>query len=100
MKHQLGLVYCSPAAQRAIEDAGQDPTFFLDRHFVGDWGAVNDEDKRANATALVEGGWLVSGYRTLKNVPLVLLTKIENEGGTAATTVIVLWDEYVAETRP
>ena len=44
-KFSLGRLLATPAALQTIEDAGQTPGFFLDRHVQGDWGEVDDEDK-------------------------------------------------------
>jgi len=44
----LGQIVATPAALEAIQEAGQTPDFFLDKHAQGDWGEVDDEDKRAN----------------------------------------------------
>ena len=35
---RLGAVVGTPAAVRAIADAGQTPDFFLRKHVAGDWG--------------------------------------------------------------
>jgi len=34
----------------------------LSRHMAGDWGALNQEDQKANQRALLEGGRLLSNY--------------------------------------
>ncbi|MGA2254632.1 MAG: hypothetical protein ABSG53_08230 [Thermoguttaceae bacterium] len=47
MKFQLGQIVATPAALKAIEEAGQDPAFFLDKHIAGDWGEVDKNDSRA-----------------------------------------------------
>jgi hypothetical protein len=60
-----------PAALEAIEASGQEPSFFLDRHIQGDWGWVDDFDKRANDQALIDGDRLLSVYLTLKSVRIV-----------------------------
>ena len=42
------------AALKALEVAGQEPSFFLDRHIQGDWGDVGVGDWRVNDDALVD----------------------------------------------
>ena len=82
-KFPLGQVLATPAALKAIEDAGQTPEFFLDRHVQGDWGEVCDEDKRANDEALVDGSRLLSAYRTLKGERIWIITEAADDEGNA-----------------
>lgn len=93
-KFQLGQVVATPAALEAIEASGQEPSFFLDRHIQGDWGWVDDFDKRANDQALVDGGRLLSAYKTLKGVKLWIITEATDEDGNRASTTILLPSEY------
>ena len=94
MKFQLGQVVATPAALKALEEAGQEPSFFLDKHVAGDWGEVDDGDKRANEEALVNGDRLLSAYRTLKNVRLWIITEAVDDQGQRAATTILLPEEY------
>jgi len=79
---------------KAIEDAGQDPDFFLDKHAAGDWGEVDAGDKRANEEALVSGDRLLSAYRTLKNVRLWIITEAEDDQNNRAATTLLLPEQY------
>jgi hypothetical protein len=88
-KFRLGRVAATPAALRAIDDAGQTPDFFLDRHAQGDWGEMDAGDRRANDEALVSGDRIVSAYRTLKNARIWLITEADR-----STTTIILPSEY------
>ena len=45
-KFPLGQVVATPAALEAMEEAGQTPDFFLRQHVSGNWGIVNEEDRR------------------------------------------------------
>jgi len=94
VKFQLGQVIATPTALKAIEDAGQDPDFFLDKHAAGDWGEVDTGDKRANEDALVSGDRLLSAYRTLKNVRLWIITEAEDDQGNRAATTLLTPQEY------
>ena len=93
-KFQLGQIVATPAALKAIEASGQEPSFFLDRHIQGDWGWVDDFDKRANDQALVDGGRLLSAYLTLKGVKLWIITEATDEDGNRAATTLLLPEEY------
>jgi hypothetical protein len=78
-KFWLGLVTATPAALRAIDDAGQTPDFFLDRHAQGDWG---EADWRLNDEVLATGERILSAYRTLRNVRLWIITEPDRSGTT------------------
>ena len=94
MNFQLGQIVATPAALKAIEDAGQAPDFFLDKHAAGDWGEVDAGDRRANEDALVSGDRLLSAYRTLKNVQLWIITEAKDDQGNRAATTLLLPQQY------
>jgi len=84
-KFSLGKTLATPAALQALEQSGQSPAFFLDRHIQGDWGLVSDDDKRANDEALISGERLLSAYRTLKGVKLWIITEADRSSTTILT---------------
>jgi hypothetical protein len=88
-KFPLGRIVATPAALKALEDSGQTPDFFLDRHVQGNWGEVDDGDKRLNGDALVNGDRLLSAYRTLRNVRIWVITEADR-----SSTCILLPEEY------
>ena len=93
-KFQLGQLLATPGALKAMEDAGQSPAFFLQKHVNGDWGEVCDEDKLANDQALIDGSRILSAYKTLRGVRIWIITEAaDNEGRRAATTAL-LPEEY------
>lgn len=94
MNFPLGDIVATPAALKAIEEAGQDPAFFLDKHAGGDWGEVDDGDKRANEDALVSGDRLLSAYRTLKNVRLWIITEAEDDQNNRVATTLLTPQDY------
>jgi hypothetical protein len=93
-KFQLGQTLATPGALKALEEAGQSPGFFLEKHVSGDWGLVNDEDKRANDQALIDGSRLLSAYRTLKNTRIWIITEAADDEGKRAASTILLPEEY------
>ena len=93
-KFSLGQIVATPAALKAIEEAGQSPAFFLDRHSQGDWGEVDDGDKALNDAALVDGSRLLSAYRTLKGERIWIITEAEDDDGKRAATTILLPEQY------
>lgn len=58
----LGRLLATPGALQGAEDAGDDLRAYLSRHARGDWGVVDDADKRANDRALIDGKRLLSAY--------------------------------------
>ena len=52
-KFPLGQVVATPGAIEAMEEAGQNPAFFLDLHVSGNWGIVSEEDGALNDQALM-----------------------------------------------
>ena len=93
-KFSLGQIVATPDALKAIEDAGQTPDFFLDRHVQGDWGEVGTGDGRANDQALVDGGRILSVYRTLKNVRIWIITEGVGDDDQREATTILLPEQY------
>ncbi len=93
-KFQIGQLLATPGALKALEESGQSPAFFLERHVNGDWGEVCDEDKRLNDQALVDGSRLLSAYRTLKGERLWIITEAVGDDGKRSTTTILTPHEY------
>jgi hypothetical protein len=90
----LGKIVATPAALDAIHDSGQDPFYFLDRHSHGDWGEVSKDDAALNDQALANGDRLLSAYRTLKGVRLLVITADTDDDGEPQGTTLLLESEY------
>jgi hypothetical protein len=93
-KFQLGQTLATPGALKAMEETGQSPGYFLDRHIQGDWGQVCEEGKRANDQALVDGSRLLSAYTTLLGVKIWIITEAADDEGRRASTTAILPSEY------
>ena len=93
-KFSPGRVVATPGVLDALEVSGQTFDFFLEKHLSGDWGEVDSEDQKANDQALLDGGRLLSSYRTLKGVVVWVLTEAEGDGGVRASTCLTLPSEY------
>jgi len=93
-KFPMGHVVATPGALEALEEAGQTPDFFLDRHVRGDWGEVCSEDKQLNDQALVDGSRLLSAYRALRGTRIWVITEAADDDGKRAATTILLPSEY------
>ena len=93
-KFQLGKLVATPGALKALEEAGQGPSFFIDKHVRGDWGECGADDSAANDSALVDGSRIFSVYRTLKNEKLWVITEAVSDSGNRESTCILTPDEY------
>ena len=93
-KFKLGTVVATPAAYEVIEAAGQEPSFFLDKHVSGDWGSVDAADARANDEAVRTGERILSIYQTLLGVEVWVLTEATDDEGVRAATTVLLPNDY------
>ncbi len=83
----LGKLLMTPGVQREVPPS--EMTQALRRHARGDWGELDDEDRRANDEALKDGTRLLSSYRTKAGVKFWIITEADR----SATTVL-LPEEY------
>ena len=88
-KFTLGSIVATPSALQEIENSGQSPADFLSRHVKGDWGELCEEDRQLNDQALIDGGRVLSTYRTLKNVRIWVITEADR-----SATTLLLPEEY------
>jgi hypothetical protein len=88
-RFSLGQVVATPGALEALEDAGQGPEEFLRRHVAGDWGDVDDHDRRENEFSVVNGFRILSAYQTNKGVKLWVITEADR-----SSTCVLTPDEY------
>lgn len=93
-KFSLGRLLSTPGALAVMEEAGQTPFDFINRHARGDWGDVCDEDKQLNDQSLVDGSRLLSAYKTSTRIKLWLITEAQDDNGQRAATTILLPEEY------
>lgn len=85
----FGQVVMTPGALEALALSGETPLPFLARHAGGDWGDLEDNDKRANDKALVHGGRLLSAYHTTRGEKIWIITEADR-----SSTCILLPSEY------
>ncbi len=90
MGFELGSVCATPGALGAIEEAGQTPGEFLQRHLSGDWGEMDAHDRRLNDAAVRSGeDRIFSAYLTSAGVKLWCITESDR-----SSTTILLPEEY------
>lgn len=88
-KFLLGQVVATPGAIAAMEEAGQSPLDFLQRHASGDWGDLDDADKQENEFSLEKTLRLFSAYHTKRDQKLWVITEADR-----SATTILLPSEY------
>ena len=94
-RFQLGQIVATPGAMSAVAEAGQLPTEFLARHQHGDWGDLDEEDRKSNDAAIAHEGdvgqqdRLLSAYRTRLNVKIWVITERDR-----SVTTLLLPEEY------
>ena len=85
----LGRVVATPGALQTIENAGQEPEEFLNRHDRGDWGDVSEDDKRENTDSIARGSRIFSAYTTSAGDRIWIITEADR-----SATTILLPSEY------
>lgn len=90
----LGQIVATPGALDALEQAGQSPSEFLDRHVRGDWGKLCEEDAEANANSLNDGSRILSVYHTNSGNKIWIITEAADEHGQRPATTLLLPSEY------
>jgi hypothetical protein len=93
-KFALGQQLATPAALKAVHEAGQSLLQLLARHMAGDWGDLDDEDKRLNDEALKDGSRLLSAYNLRSGVRVWVITEAADDDGQRTATTALLPDEY------
>lgn len=88
-KFCLGRIFMTPGAIESLDEAGELPTGFLDRHQKGDWGNVDANDAEENELSLKEGFRILSSYRTKADVKIWVITEADR-----SSTTILLPEEY------
>ena len=85
----LGHVVATPGALDALSMAGQTPGTFLRRHVTGDWGELDNEDRRENEVSVSAGFRLLSAYTLSDGVRIWVITEADR-----SSTCILLPEEY------
>ena len=85
----LGQIIGTPGALNALTIAEQNPVELLLRHVTGDWGNLDDEDKKENELSVEQGFRILSAYKLETGVKVWLITEWDR-----SVTTILLPDEY------
>jgi hypothetical protein len=84
---ELGRLVATPAALEKVPPSEMFQA--LRRHARGDWGDLDEEDRRSNDLSLKDGSRLLSAYHSKEGVKFWIITEADR----SATTVL-LPDEY------
>ncbi len=84
----LGKTLATPGAIAALAEIQMTPFDLLRRHQAGDWGDLDEEDKRRNGEALRDGSRVFSAYR-FDAVKFWVITEADR-----SATTILLPEEY------
>ena len=89
IKFSPGSIVATPGALAALEASGADPMAYVVRHIAGDWGEVDEHDRRENELSLREGFRLMSVYTLSNRVKIWVITEADR-----SSTCILLPSEY------
>jgi hypothetical protein len=78
----LGRVVATPGALASLDEAGQTPAEFLQRHVTGDWGDLDAQDMQDNELSLEEGFRLLSAYTLASGQRLWIITEADRSAST------------------
>jgi hypothetical protein len=84
----LGRVVATPGALELLKEASEDPLYYLSRHCSGDWGEVNDYDRKENELSLKHSWRILSSY-SVGEKTIWIITEADR-----SMTTILLPEEY------
>jgi hypothetical protein len=85
----LGSLSLTPGAIESLEEAGQQPQEFINRHARLEQGELCDEDHRENLFSVDKVLRLFSAFKTVKGEKLWVITESDR-----SATTILLPSEY------
>jgi hypothetical protein len=86
----LGQVVMTPGVAELAHQGRLDPLVYLRRHRCGDWGELDNGDRRQNDRALQSGqDRLFSSYEVASHLKLWIITEWDR-----SVTTLLLPDEY------
>lgn len=86
-RFRIGRIVVTPGVLSKV--ANEEILAALGRHHAGDWGDLDDTDKRANERAPKEGTRLLSAYRAQNGTKFRIITEADR-----SVTTIFLPHEY------
>lgn len=89
VKFSPGSVVATPGVLDAFRASGDDPLAYLVRHTAGDWGELDEHDRKENELSLEQGWRLLSAYTLSNGVRFWIITEADR-----SSTTFLLPDEY------
>ena len=86
---QLGKTVATHGALEVLQKNNQSPLEFYERHSLGDWSELCDEDRESNEQALKDGDRIFSVYYLKDKTKIWVITEADR-----STTTILLPEEY------
>jgi hypothetical protein len=98
-KFHPGKVVMTPGAVEVLANNNQLVSSYLVRHAAGDWGKLDESDRRSNDSALRTGLRILSSYPLPKGDTIWIITEaVDIEAGDnplkRSLTTVLLPDEY------
>jgi hypothetical protein len=88
-KFPFGAVVATQGAAAALQQAGEHPFRYLQRHAHGDWGELDADDVQENEFSLTYGLRLLSAYSLADGTRIWIITEADR-----SVTTILLPSEY------
>jgi hypothetical protein len=89
IKFSPGQVLATPGVLEAFKASGDDPVAYLIRHIGGDWGDVDEHDRKENELSLRHGLRLLSVYTLSTGIKFWVITEADR-----SVTTFLLPSEY------
>ena len=86
---QPGTIVATPAALDALEEANEGPSGYLRRHLAGDWGDLDEFDRRQNEAALKSHARILSAYALKNGTRIWIITEADR-----SSTCLLLPSDY------
>lgn len=84
-----GQIVVTAGVDELVRQGRLNPSAYLRRHLSGDWGDLDDDDKRLNDAALEQGDRLFSSYQVTPDLKVWIITEWDR-----SVTTLLLPDEY------
>lgn len=91
-KFDLGNVVITQGTAQAMasfENSAKKFAELLVRHATGDWGELDESDKRINDRAVTDGNMILSQYRINDETVFWIISDPADEAGQRVTTVLL-----------
>lgn len=85
----LGQLVWTPGAQELFTQLEKSPLELIQRHVAGDWGDMDEEDKKLNTEAIDAGERIFSAYQLDESNKVWVITEADR-----SVTSILLPSEY------